>query len=119
MVMAAAQEAEKLWRSGKCVELIVDPDGGDVDANEVTSVTATLKHKIDKSELDKPVEATFSGEQSLDPASGVQPAPATVSHTAGPEQGDTGIIRFDLVSNRGIAERSPAFTVGRWLDDER
>lgn len=112
MVMAAAKEAEKLWQGGKCVELIVDPDGGDVEANQVTSVTATLKHKIDKTELAKPVEATFSGKQSLDPASGKQPAPTTVSHTAGPEQGDTGIIRFRSVSNRGIAERSPAFTVG-------
>jgi hypothetical protein len=112
MVMAAAKEAEKLWRDGKCVELIVDPDGGDVQPNEVTSVTATLKHKIDKTELDKPVEATFSGKQSLDPASGPQPAPATVSHTAGPEQGDTGTIKFRSVSNRGIAERTVSFTVG-------
>ncbi len=112
MVMAAAKEAEKLWRGGKCVELIVDPDSGDVRANEVTSVSATLKHKIDKSELNKPVEATFSGKQSLDPPSGKQPAPATVSHTAGPEQGDTGTIAFRSVSNRGIAERTVTYTVG-------
>lgn len=112
MVMAAAKEAEKLWKSGKCVELIVTPDGGDVEANEVTSVTATLKHKIEGNELDKPVEASFTGKQSLDPASGKQPAPATVSHTAGPDQGDAGSIAFRSVSNRGIAEKTVTFTVG-------
>ena len=112
MVMTAAKEAEKLWRSGKCLELIVDPESGDVEANEVTRVTATLKHKIEGGELDKPVEATFSGKQSLDPPSGKQPAPATVSHTAGPEQGDAGTIVFRSVSNRGIAERTVTYTVG-------
>lgn len=112
MVMAVAKEAEKLWRSGKCVELIVTPDGGDVEANEVTGVTAALKHKIEGNELDKLVEATFTGKQSLDPASGKQPAPATVSHTAGPDQGDVGSIAFRSASNRGIAEKSVTFTVG-------
>jgi hypothetical protein len=111
MVTAAAQEAEKLWKSGKCVELIVDPEGGDVEPDEVTTVTATLKHKIDGNELDKPVKATFSGVKSLDPDGEEQPAPATVTHTAGPDEGDWGRIAFKSVSNRGIAEKTVTFTV--------
>lgn len=112
MVTAAAKEAEKLWREGKCVELIVDPEGGEVSPSEVKSVTAKLRHKVDGSELDKPVEATLAGVQSLEPAGGSQPAPATVTYTAGPTQGDVGQIAFKSVSNRGIAEKTVSFTVG-------
>lgn len=112
MVTAAAKEAEKLWREGKCVELIVDPEGGEVSPGEVKSVTAKLRHKVDGSELDKPVEAALTGVQSLEPAGGSQPAPATVTYTAGPTQGDVGQIAFKSVSNRGIAEKTVAFTVG-------
>lgn len=112
MVTAAAKEAEKLWREGKCVEFIVDPEGGEVSPGEVKSVTAKLRHKVDGSELDKPVEAALTGVQSLEPAGGSQPAPATVTYTAGPTQGDVGQIAFKSVSNRGIAEKTVAFTVG-------
>jgi hypothetical protein len=111
MVMAAAKEAEKLWREGKCVELIVDPEGGDVSANETKTVTATLKHKFEGTELDKPVVATLIGVHALDPAGQKQPAPATVTYTAGPADGDYGRITFKSVSNRGIAEKSVTFTV--------
>jgi hypothetical protein len=110
-VTAAAKEAEKLWRSGKCVELIVDPDGGDVEQDEVTEVTAKLKHKIEGNELDKPVEANLTGIATLEPDGEKQPAPATVTYTAGPEDGDVGTIAFKSVSNRGIAEKSVRFTV--------
>lgn len=112
MVTAAAKEAEKLWKSGKCVELLIDPDGGDVEADEVKDVTAKLRHKIEGNELDKPVEATFAGVKSLTPLGEKQPAPATVSFTAGPKQGDWGRISFKSVSNRGIAEKDAIFTVG-------
>lgn len=111
MLTAAAKEAEKLWREGKCVELTVDPDGGDVSPNEIESVTATLKHKIDGTELDKPVVATLTGVATLDPAGEKQPAPATVTYTAGPDDGDYGRINFKSTSNRGIAEKSVTFTV--------
>jgi hypothetical protein len=111
MVMAAAKEAEKLWKSGKCLELIVDPKSGDVEADEVKDVTATLKHKIDGNELDKPVTATLIGLKSVEPAGQKQPAPATVSFTAGPKEGDFGRIVFKSVSNRGIVETDVTYTV--------
>jgi hypothetical protein len=112
MVTAAATEAEKRWQGGKCVELIVDPEGGEIGADETESVTATLKHKIEGNELDKPVVASLSGVQSVDPAGVKQPAPATVTYTAGPKDGDIGRITFKSVSNRGIAEKTVTFTVG-------
>ncbi len=113
MVTAAAQEAEKLWKSGKCVELLVDPKGSDVEPDSVTSVTARLHHKIEGNDLDKPVEATLTGVKTLEPDGEKQPAPATVTYTAGPNEGDIGRIAFKSVSNRGIAERAETFTVRR------
>jgi hypothetical protein len=111
MVRAAAEEAEKLWKGGKCLELIIDPTSGDVEADEVKDVTATLKHKIEGNELDKPVTATLIGVKSVEPAGEKQPAPATVTFTAGPKEGDVGRIVFKSVSNRGIVERDVTFTV--------
>ena len=110
-VTAAAREAEKLWRSGKCVELTVDPESSDVEPDEIKDVTATLKHKIEGNELDKPVEANFTGLKSIEPVGEKQPAPATVTFTAGSDEGDIGKIAFKSVSNRGIAEKSVTFTV--------
>ncbi len=111
MVMTAAKEAEKLWRSGKCVELTIDPGDGDVEADEVKDVTATLKHLIEGNELDKPVVATRTGVKSVEPEGTKQPAPATVRFTAGPRDGDFGEIAFESVSNRGIAKKTVRFTV--------
>ena len=110
-VAAAAKEAEKLWRSGKCVELIVDPGTRDVQPDEIIDVTAKLKHLIEGNELDKPVEAILTGVKSIEPADEKQPAPATVTYTAGPNDGDIGKIAFKSVSNRGIAEKTVTFTV--------
>jgi hypothetical protein len=112
MVTAAAQQAEKMWREGKCLELIVDPDGGDIDADATKDVTATLKHKIEGNELDKPVVARLAGVAKLEPAGEKQPAPATVTYTAGPKDGDHGEITFESISNRGIAQKTVTFTVG-------
>jgi hypothetical protein len=112
MVTAAAQQAEKMWRDGKCVELLVDPAGGDIEADATREVTAKLKHKIDGNELDKPVVATLSGVAKLEPSGQKQPAPATVTYTAGPKDGDSGVIAFESVSNRGIAQKTVTFTVG-------
>ncbi|MEO6719221.1 MAG: hypothetical protein ABIN67_02605, partial [Ferruginibacter sp.] len=112
MVAAAGRQAEKMWRAGKCVELLVDPEGGDIDADATKDVTARLKHKIEGNELDKPVVATLAGVATLEPAGEKQPAPATVTYTAGSKDGDRGEIAFESVSNRGIARKSVTFTVG-------
>ena len=105
------QAAERFWRNGKCVELIVDPAGGDVDPDSVTDVVAKLKHRFEGNELDKPVEASLTGVKAVDPLNQKQPAPATVKFTAGPNEGDVGEIAFKSVSKRGIAEKSVKFTV--------
>lgn len=109
-------DAESFWRDGKCIEVVVDPKGGDVEANSTTSVVATLKQRFDGSELDKPVTATLIGVTALDPAGEPQPAPATFTYTAGPDVGNKGEVKFESISNRGIGRTTVTFTVkpGAW-----
>jgi hypothetical protein len=113
---SAAPALEKDWRSGMCIAVLVDPEGGEVDKDSVTTVTAKVKHKIDGNELDKPVEATLNGGvKSIDPAGSKQKAPATFRYTAGSTDGDKGGVSFDSVSNRGIGHAFVTFTVaGGW-----
>jgi hypothetical protein len=112
----AAPSFEKAWRSGMCIAVTVSPEGGDVDKDSVTTVTAKVRHKIENQELDKPVEATLDGVKSIDPTGSKQKAPATVKYTAGSKDGDRGRIDFKSVSNRGIGERSVTFSVaGGWV----
>jgi hypothetical protein len=107
----AAPAFAKAWRSGICIEVLVDPKGGDVEKDSETTVTAKVKHKIDGGELDKPVEATLSGVKSIDPAGRKQKAPATVKYKAGSKEGDRGTIEFESVSNRGIGRTAVTFCV--------
>ncbi|MEX2546995.1 MAG: hypothetical protein WD830_04310 [Chloroflexota bacterium] len=110
------RDAERFWRDGKCIEVIVAPAGGDVDANSKTDVVAKVKHRFEGNELTKPVEATLAGVKTIDPVNKKQPAPATSIYTAGPNADDKGDITFESVSNRGIGKKSVTFTVkpGAW-----
>ncbi len=105
------QAAERYWRDGKCIEVIVAPAGGDVDANSTTDVVVKVKHRIEGNELTKPVEATLAGVKTIDPEGQKQPAPATFIYTAGPQPDDKGDVEFKSVSNRGIGKKSVTFTV--------
>jgi hypothetical protein len=113
---SAAPEFEKAWRSGMCIEVLVDPATKDVEAESVTSITAKVKHKIEGNELDKPVEAKLSsGVKSIDPSGSKVKSPATFKYTAGPESGDQGTVGFESVSNRGIGRKGGVYTVtGGW-----
>jgi hypothetical protein len=108
---SAAPEFEKFWRSGKCIAVLVSPEGGDVEKDSVTTVTAKVKHKVEGNELDKPVEAKLDGVKTIDPAGSKQKAPATFRYTAGSEDGDRGTVQLESVSNRGIGHASVTFTI--------
>lgn len=110
----AAPAFEKGWRSGMCIEVVVNERGGYVEQNSVTTVTATVRHKIEGTELKAPVEAILDGEGSIDPAK--QPAPATFRYTAGPFHGDEAHVLFESVSNRGVGKETRTFSAvgGLW-----
>lgn len=104
---------EKGWRSGVCVEVIVDPNGGEVDPGSITNVTVKLRQRTEGKDLDKLVEAKMtSGVKSIEPSGQKQKAPATFKYTAGTQNGDKGGVSFDSTSNRGIGHTGVTFTVG-------
>ncbi len=111
-VHVTGKAAEKFWRSGKCIEVAVDPNGGDVGAGSTMTVTAKVRHKFENTELDKPVQATMTGVKSIEPSGTKVPSPATFKYSAGPSPQDAGIVTFKSVSNRGIGETTATFTVG-------
>ena len=95
------------WQSGKCLELIVDPEGGDVEPDAVKDVTATLKHKIEGNELDKPVDGDARRRQD-GRARRRKAAGARDGHLHGRAEGRRrrATIAFKSVSNRGIVEKT-------------
>jgi hypothetical protein len=115
IMMAAASAApafEKAWRSGLCIAVLVSPDGGDVDKDSVTSVSAKAMHRSEGKELDKPLDVSFNGVKGIDPPSSKQKPPVSLRYTAGPKDGDRGAITFESISNRGIGKKTVTFIVG-------
>jgi hypothetical protein len=106
---------EKAWRSGMCIEVLIDPKSKDVEPESVTTITAKVRHKFENAELDKPVEAKLrSGPKAIEP-SGKQKAPATFRYTAGGESGDVGVVDFESASNRGLGSAAAGYSVaGGW-----
>ncbi|MDQ2952394.1 MAG: hypothetical protein M3R54_09040 [Chloroflexota bacterium] len=107
---------EKAWRSGLCIEVVVDPRFKDVEAGSVTTITARVRQKFERNDLDKPVEAKLtSGVKAIEPAGQKQKAPATFRYTAGGESGDFGTVDFESASNRGLGSTNAGYTVaGGW-----
>jgi hypothetical protein len=112
VALTASKAASSFWRSGRCIEVVIDPAGGNVAKDSTTTVTAKVRHRFEGNELDKPVKATLSGVKSIEPSGQNVKAPATFTYTAGPKEDDKGTVTFKSVSNRGIGETTVTFTVG-------
>jgi hypothetical protein len=104
------KEAERFWRSGKCIELTPSRDSGTVRANEQVDLTVEAKEKFGGGRIDEPIEATFSGKESLDPV-GRAVKPAAFTFKAGSQRDDTGIIDLKQTSVRGIGLKHLEFKV--------
>lgn len=115
----AANAAARFWRSGTCIEVVVEPNGGTVGRSSTTKIDVKVRQAFEHTELDKPVTASLSGPTSVEPAGQPLPAPASFTYTAGPKDGDTGTITFESTSNRGIGRTTVTFTVGGgWTADQ-
>jgi hypothetical protein len=112
-VAILAQAAEKFWRSGKCVEIVVEEgDSRQVERDEHVQITAHVRHRFDKTELDKPIVATLEGVASLDPTDTPVAAPASFTYVAGRELNDKGVVTLTSTSNRGIGSTTATYNVG-------
>ncbi len=68
---------------------------------QVVPIDVKTRHVVEGVELDKRVEATLSGEGSIDPSS-LPKTPEKINYTAGEKGGDTGTISLVSRSRRGI-----------------
>lgn len=105
------KEAERFWRSGKCIDLVPSRDTGSVDEGEQIELTVEAKEAFAGGSIEQPIVATFGGKTSLDPSGQPVDAPATFTFVAGDEQGDRGTIDLRQTSNRGIGTRQVVYTV--------
>lgn len=112
-----ATKAQARWRGGACVEIRSTESGRDVEPNELVQFTASLFHRIEGIELNKPILTTFAGKESVDPVDIAVPAPVLLSFRASQQEGDVGSIHLKSTSNRGIAELDVEFRVkrGGWM----
>ncbi len=106
------KEAETFWRSGKCIELTPSRDTDTVKPNEEIELSVTSEGRFQPGAIEKPITATFSGTESLDPVGEPVPYPPTFNFVAGPNRDDVGTIDLEQVSNRGIGKRRVIYTVG-------
>ncbi len=105
------KEAERFWRSGKCIELEPSDDTRKVEPKEQIDLTVEAKHKFDGQPVEAPIVATFSGKELLAPKDEPVPVPAHFTFIAGEEKDDKGTIDLKQTSKRGIGLRKIEFTV--------
>ncbi len=104
--------AQDKWRSGACVK-IESSVGANPEAKPREEVHFTAKpvHKVEGTDLDKPVVATFNGRESARPLDVPQRAPAQLVYQAPAEEGPAGVVALKSTSNRGIGTLDVQFRV--------
>jgi hypothetical protein len=117
-VLGTAQDG---WRGGKCVEIKLSERTSGLRPRQVLQFTAQPRHKLEGTDLDKPVIATFSGDVSLSPVDTPINAPAAFTYTAPPVDDKYGYGTFTSTSNRGIGKLDATFSVeyDGWVLDQQ
>lgn len=108
------REAEKLWRNGYCVEVVVlEPPGGSkggVAPGSENPVTADVRHRRGGGEVKAPIEARLTyGEVSVAPDGQRVPSPAAFTYTAPPEIDKGATVDLRTISKRGIGSGEAHF----------
>jgi hypothetical protein len=112
IVAGIATQAEKFWRSGKCIDMNSSTESRTVSPKEQVEFTVEPRGTFDKRPNPAPVDATFSGKASLDPSGAGQPPPVSFRFKAGDRKDDRGTVELTQTSNRGIGHETITFTVG-------
>ena len=99
--LTALRIAEQTWLNGGCTKIEANSPGT-VQPSSNTSIPVTVRHKFDGSEVPSKLEATLSGEQSVDPTTLARTA-GTLSYTAPAEVGKSATIKLTATSRRGRA----------------
>jgi hypothetical protein len=99
--LTALRIAEQTWLEGGCTKIEANSPGA-VQPSSNTSIPVTVRHKFDGSEVPSKLEASLSGEQSVDPTTLARTA-GTLKYTAPPEVGKSATIKLIATSRRGRA----------------
>ena len=111
-VSAIASEAERFWRSGKCVDMNTSFASKSVSPKEKVTFTVEPRGAFDKKSIKAGVDVTFSGKESVEKQGGNQQPPVSLTYTAGEKKDDKGTVSVKQTSVRGIGSTSITFTVG-------
>jgi hypothetical protein len=105
------KEAEKFWRSGKCIKLKPSEKSREVNPQEKIELTVEAEQHFDQQEVKAPIMAQFTGVKSIDPMDKPVDEPAKFDFVAGEKRGDQGVIKLTQTGKRGIGRESVTFTV--------
>jgi hypothetical protein len=111
MALEIGAEAERFWRSGKCIELKSSQESREVQPGEQVAISVDATHRFDGGHVAGGIAATFSGSRSIEPVNTPVDAPAEFQFVAGDLRGDKATIDFTQTSRRGIGTTSLEFTV--------
>jgi hypothetical protein len=109
VTMAMGGRVSSIQDNG-CVVVVAEAPTA-VGAKQVVPIDVKTRHVVEGVELDKRVEATLSGEGSIDPTS-LPKTPEKIDYTAGEKGGDTGTISLVSRSRRGIGDATLSIKVG-------
>jgi hypothetical protein len=112
---ALEKAAAKGWSDGRCIKLDLTysdgPTGLDPDAK--VTVTASPFAKSDGQPAGGTVKATLDGRASISPDGEKVRAVATFTYTAPHEKDDSGTVRFEARSKRGVGRAEVRFDTNR------
>lgn len=105
------KSVEAGWKDGRCIDLTATPSAGPkgLDPGEQVGVLATPVAQADGSPAGGTVTATLtSGGAAVAPGDKV-PADASFTYTAPPKENESGTVRFESRSKRGVGIREITF----------
>ena len=118
-IVIAAQvmnEAEKAWKSGRCVKIDAATDPAKrtgIEPGSTATITAAPRSLVDGSAVGGTVTAALTGGASLNPAGTPVPADARFTYTAPAEVGATATVALEARSKRGIGKADVTFSTGK------
>lgn len=116
VAIQVVDQAEKAWKSGRCVKIdaTTEPAKRDgIEPGSTATITAAPRSLVDGSAVGGTVTATLTGGASLNPAGTPVPADARFTSTAPAEVGATATVALEARSKRGIGKADVTFSTGK------
>ncbi|QAY72318.1 hypothetical protein ET445_02160 [Agromyces protaetiae] len=113
-------DVERFFRGGTCIDVIVDPgpesfaEPGQTLDQDITAVSTSDGAGVEGRASAEPADDGAS----VDPSGTLAPTPARVVVTGPDDSGESGTVRYEFVSNRGIGTLELVYRVSdAWILD--